>query len=164
MLTSCKLSQQKGLKHYFYGGTEKTNRLLVSKLCERFPRLNVVGDFAPPLRSVGEKEDEAILEQINRVNPDILWVGLGSPKQDYWMYENRAKLDVPVMVGVGAAFDFIAGTKKQAPKWMRRSGLEWLFRLWCEPQRLWKRYLLGNTRFVYLLIKSAIIAIFRKKT
>ncbi len=159
MLKFCELSQQKGYKHYFYGGTKETNRLLAARLQERFPGLNIVGNFAPPFRAVGEKEEEAVLEQINESNPDILWVGLGSPKQDYWMYHHRDQLNVPVIIGVGAAFDFISGVKKQAPPWMRGCGLEWFFRLCCEPGRLWRRYLFGNALFVFLILKD----FFRKK-
>ena len=154
MTKFCELSQQKSYKHYFYGGTPETNRLLVSKLSERFPRLNIVGDFAPPMRNVGEEEDASVLEQINKADPDVMWVGLGSPKQDYWMFKHRDKLNVPVMVGVGAAFDFLAGVKKQAPRWMQNLGLEWFFRFCCEPRRLWRRYIIGNTKFIYWIIKD----------
>lgn len=152
MLKFCDISQQKGYKHFFLGGTEESNRLLVSNLLEKFPRLNIVGSFAPPFRETGVMEEWPVLERMNGANPDVLWVGLGSPKQDYWMHDHRDKLNVPVMVGVGAAFDFLAGTKKQAPLWMRKAGLEWLFRLCSEPKRLWKRYLIGNTKFVYWII------------
>ena len=150
----CDLSQQRGYRHYFLGGTQDKNNLLIEKLKTRFPKLEIAGSYAPPLRSIGEIEEGQVLEEINAANPDVLWVGLGSPKQDYWMRNHRGKLDVPIMIGVGAAFDFIAGTKRQAPIWMRRSGLEWLFRLCCEPKRLWKRYLFGNTQFIYFLIKD----------
>lgn len=154
MQALCGLSQQCGYRHYFLGGTREKNNLLVEKLKIRFPELEIAGFYAPPLRSIGEIEEGPVLDQINVANPDVLWVGLGSPKQDYWMRNHRGKLDVPVMIGVGAAFDFIAGTKPQAPVWMRKSGLEWLFRLCCEPRRLWKRYLFGNTQFIYFLIKD----------
>ncbi len=154
MQALCDLSQQRGYRHYFLGGTPEKNSLLVKKLKAQFPKLDIAGSYAPPLRSVGEIEERPVLDQINAANPDVLWVGLGSPKQDYWMRNHRAKLDVPILIGVGAAFDFIAGTKRQAPLWIRRCGLEWLFRLCCEPRRLWKRYLLGNTQFIYFLIKD----------
>lgn len=154
LLALSELSQQKGYRHYFYGGTPETNERLVGKLKSRFPRLAIAGHYAPPFRAAGEREDDRVLEGINAARPDVLWVGLGSPKQDYWMCHHRAKLDVPVMIGVGAAFDFIAGTKRQAPLWMRRAGLEWFFRLCCEPRRLWKRYLIGNVTFIYLVAKS----------
>ena len=93
-----------------------------------------------------------ILDRIAAAQPDLLIVGLGAPKQEYWMRDHRGKLNVPVMIGVGAAFDFLAGTKRQAPRWMQKSGLEWLFRLGCEPGRLWKRYIIGNSRFLMLLM------------
>jgi N-acetylglucosaminyldiphosphoundecaprenol N-acetyl-beta-D-mannosaminyltransferase len=107
------------------------------------------------LLKIGEKESKEVIDKINQSSPDVVWVGLGSPKQDYWMSIHRALLDAPVIVGVGAAFD--AGVKKQAPKWMQHSGLEWLFRLGCEPTRLWKRYLIGNVYFLYLLIKNRFV-------
>jgi len=150
----CALSQDRGYRHYFYGGTPETNQLLLSKLRELFPRIDIVGSFAPPLRDIGEREELSVLTQINHARPDILWVGLGSPKQDYWMCHHREKLDVPVMVGVGAAFDFIAGVKKQAPRWMQRCGLEWFFRLCTEPRRLWRRYLVGNAKFIYWIVRD----------
>ena len=111
----CKISQEKEYKHYFYGGTPEACRLLEVKLKEKFPRLSIVGKLSPPFRELSENEDQGIVEEINRRNPDILWVGLGSPKQDFWMYEHRDKLNVPVIVGVGAAFDFLTGKVKQAP-------------------------------------------------
>ncbi len=150
------VGQQKGLKHYFYGSTEQTLVLLENKLRKRFNKMHIVGTFAPAFNLIGAKEDSLRLKEINQAAPDILWVGLGSPKQDYWMAQHRDLLDVPVMIGVGAAFDFLAGIKPQAPKWMQHCGLEWLFRLCCEPQRLWKRYLIGNVYFIYLLGKQFI--------
>lgn len=160
LLTFCQLSQAKGYRHYFYGGNSQINQRLLENLRNRFHGIKIAGDFAPPFREAGKLEGEDILQRINDAAPDVLWVGLGSPKQDYWMYRHRDKLQVPVMVGVGAAFDFIAGTKPHAPVWMRNSGLEWLFRLCCEPRRLWKRYLVGNTKFVYYLVRD----MFKKMT
>lgn len=154
MLALCEQGQKKGYKHYLYGGTENTCSLLRKVLKKKFPDIEIKGHQAPPFRPSRAQEDEGVIDEINRLNPDILWVGLGSPKQDYWMHQHREKLNVPIMIGVGAAFDFIAGTKRQAPLWMRHCGLEWLFRLCCEPRRLWKRYLFGNTRFIYFLIKD----------
>jgi N-acetylglucosaminyldiphosphoundecaprenol N-acetyl-beta-D-mannosaminyltransferase len=156
MLAFCQLSQTGGCRHYFYGGNPETNNRLMERLQNRFPGIKIAGNFSPPLRGIGELEQEDVIERINHANPDILWVGLGSPKQDYWMSNHRDKLNVPVMVGVGAAFDFIAGTKPQAPRWMQRSGLEWLFRLCCEPKRLWKRYLIGNSQFIWYLLKDTL--------
>lgn len=156
MLHLCSFSQDKGYRHYFYGSSAKTIELLQQRLKKQFPGLNIVGSFSPPLRDARAMEEGEILAQINAANPDILWVALGSPKQDYWMHLHRSRLNVPVMIGIGAAFDFLAGTKPQAPVWMRRCGLEWFFRLLSEPRRLWKRYLLGNTEFIYLLAKNTL--------
>jgi len=150
-----KLSEDKGYRNYFYGGTQESIELFVSKMKEMYPKLNIVGSVAPPIRKINEIESDETLSKINEAKPDILWVGLGSPKQDFWMKQNRGKLSVPVMIGVGAAFDFISGMKPQAPSWMQKSGLEWLFRLSCEPSRLWKRYLIGNTKFLYLVLKDS---------
>ncbi len=122
----------------------------VLKAC--FPQLQIVGQFAPGFLKIGQSEQVNVIEEINKTGADILWVGLGSPKQDYWMSIHRSKINIPVMIGAGAAFDFLAGSKPQAPIWLQRSGFEWLFRLCCEPQRLWKRYLIGNTRFLYLIL------------
>ena len=152
----CRLSAKKGYKIYLYGATEPTCRRLELKLLEQFPHLNIVGRFSPPFRPLSDEENDQVLSKINQADPDILWIGLGSPKQDYWMSDYRARLKVPVMVGVGAAFDFLSGAKRQAPAWMQRSGLEWFFRLCCEPRRLWKRYLLGNTKFIYFLLRERI--------
>ena len=152
MLAVCEAGQKKGYRHYLYGGTESACSLLKNVLKRNFPDIIICGSFSPPFKITYIQERKEILDEINRLNPDVLWVGLGSPKQDYWMRHHRDRLDVPVMIGVGAAFDFLAGTKKQAPRWMRKAGLEWFFRLCSEPQRLWKRYLVGNTRFIFLLI------------
>jgi N-acetylglucosaminyldiphosphoundecaprenol N-acetyl-beta-D-mannosaminyltransferase len=106
---------------------------------------------SPPFRPATPEEDAAMIETINRAAPDVLWVGLGAPKQEMWMHQHRGKLRVPVMIGVGAAFDFLSSRKRQAPEWMRERGLEWLFRLVQEPQRLWRRYLVGGAEFVFLV-------------
>jgi len=164
LLKFCEMSQNKNFKHYFYGGSKNTSKLLLSSLKQIFPKLNVVGTFAPSQMKIDEYEKKDVLKEINDVNPDILWVGLGSPKQDYWMSNHRSYLNVPVMIGVGAAFDFIAGTKPQAPHWMRNVGLEWFFRLCCEPKRLWKRYVIGNPIFIYLLFKNWLRYKFHKKS
>lgn len=162
MLTVCAESQEKGYKHYFFGGAEQTMPLLLKNLKQKFPKLNVAGYFIPPFRKINQIEEQNVIDQINSTNPDILWIGLGSPKQDFWMHNHRSKLNVPIIVGVGAAFDFLAGTKRQAPRWMRRCGLEWLFRLGSEPKRLWKRYIIGNTVFVALILGDWFKHIFRR--
>ncbi len=152
----CDRGQGRAYRHYFYGGSEETLRRLETRLRNRYPQIKIAGHQAPPFRKLTSDELEGDLERINASNADILWVGLGSPKQDFWIAQNRAKLNTPVLVGVGAAFDFLAGTKPQAPRWMQRTGTEWLFRLCHEPRRLWKRYLFGNSRFVFFLIKDVI--------
>lgn len=148
MLLTCRRTAQKGYAHYFYGGMPGVPEKLAVQLQRKFPRLNVVGTYSPPFRKLTSGEDEAIVEKINAAAPDILWVGLSSPKQDLWMAEHLGKIQAPVMIGVGAAFNFHSGSVKQAPYWMQRSGLEWLFRLSQEPKRLWKRYLLDNPLFL----------------
>ena len=147
----CKRGQDKGYRHYFYGGSEETLRRLETRFQTRYPRIQFAGLHAPPFRELTPDELQADLDRINESHADILWVGLGSPKQDFWIAQNRDKLNTPVLIAVGAAFDFHAGTKAQAPRWMQRIGLEWLFRFCHEPSRLWKRYLIGNPRFVFLL-------------
>ena len=154
LLAFCRYGCLRGYRHFFYGGSEETNKKLIVQLKDVCPTIYIAGTFAPGFLKVGEKEKDQVIDQINQAKPDILWVGLGSPKQDHWMSLHRPLLNVPVIAGVGAAFDFVAGVKQQAPRWMQRSGLEWLFRLCCEPQRLWKRYLLGNPYFLYLLMKN----------
>ncbi len=156
MAALCRASEETGYRHYFYGGSPGTNRLLLENLKQRFPRLKIAGGLAPRFLRVKEMEDTSVLDEINNSGADILWVGLGSPKQDYWMAMHRENIRIPVLIGAGAAFDFLAGTKPQAPRWMQRSGLEWLFRLLCEPRRLWRRYLIGNLRFVVLMFRDMV--------
>jgi N-acetylglucosaminyldiphosphoundecaprenol N-acetyl-beta-D-mannosaminyltransferase len=148
--------QGKGRRHFWFGGSPKTLELLEKKFRERYPAMTLAGKYSPPMKPYAEKESDDIVRMINEARPDILWVGLGSPKQDFWMSLNRPLLDVPVIIGVGAAFDFLSGQKPQAPRWMQRSGLEWLFRLASEPRRLWRRYLIGNAEFLYYLGRERI--------
>ncbi|MDF1516215.1 MAG: WecB/TagA/CpsF family glycosyltransferase [Anaerolineae bacterium] len=155
MLALCEHSTQNGYAHYFYGGAEGVPEKLVQNLQQRCPGVKIAGTFSPPFRTLSEEEDQRIIDTINGSGADIVWVGLGSPKQEYWMASHRDRLTAPVLIGVGAAFDFHAGVKKQAPLWMQRSGLEWLFRLLSEPSRLWKRYLVNNPRFVWHVILQA---------
>ena len=152
LLAACERSLTTGWKHYFYGGAPGVAEKLIANLEKRFPGLPVAGFDTPPFRPLTPEEDRAAVEQINASGADIVWVGLGAPKQEYWMAEHLGKVNAPVMIGVGAAFDFHAGVKKQAPRWMQRSGLEWLFRLATEPRRLWKRYLINNPLFIILAI------------
>jgi N-acetylglucosaminyldiphosphoundecaprenol N-acetyl-beta-D-mannosaminyltransferase len=156
MTRLCATEDGRGLRHFFYGGTADVCARLVHRLKEKFPDIIVAGTFAPEYMPRAEAVSGRVKNLINAARPDILWVALGSPKQDFWMQINRPLLDAPVMIGVGAAFDFLAGVKPQAPRWMQRSGLEWLFRLCSEPKRLWKRYLIGNTLFIWWLAKDAL--------
>lgn len=134
------ISPERGYRHFCYGGAPGTPERLADRLRTRHRGLQVVGTYSPPFRDLTPEEDAAIVDEINRAAPDILWIGLSTPKQERWMAAHRALLDVPVIVGVGAAFDFLAETKRQAPAWMGNSGLEWFFRLCTEPRRLWRRY------------------------
>ncbi len=152
MLKLCDVGQAQGWRHFFYGGTKDVCDRLSARLQSKFPALNVVGKIAPPYMPKAVPAPGDVIDAINAARPDILWVGLGSPKQDHWIVLNRQALQVPVIIGIGAAFDFHSGIKPQAPLWMQRSGSEWLFRLGCEPGRLWRRYLVGNSLFVWWLL------------
>ena len=154
MLNFSALAAEKKYTSFFYGGAPGVTEMLSSKLKERFPGLGIVGTYSPPFRPLTPEEDEEVVNIINKVNPDVIWVGLGAPKQDKWMAEHVGRVNAPVMIGVGAAFDFLSGRKKQAPVWIQRSGFEWLFRLLSEPRRLWKRYLVTNTLFILSLIRN----------
>jgi N-acetylglucosaminyldiphosphoundecaprenol N-acetyl-beta-D-mannosaminyltransferase len=127
-------------RHFFYGGAPGVAEGLAARLRERF-QINVAGTLSPPFRELTDEEDRAIVDRIHQAAPHVLWVGLSTPKQERWMHEHRTRLRVPVLLGVGAAFDLNSGRLRQAPTWMREHGLEWLFRLLAEPRRLWKRYL-----------------------
>ena len=161
MQNICEISIKKGYRHYFYGSTEGTLNKLEERLSKKYPGLIVEGKFSPPFRQLTGEEDREIVERINWVNPDIVWVGLGSPKQDVWMHEHRGRLNASVLIGVGAAFDFLAGVKPQAPRWIRDNGFEWLFRLVTEPKRLWRRYLVSYPLFVYYLLIDHFSMLFR---
>ena len=135
-------------RHFFYGGGPGVAILLANTLKDKYG-INVAGSYSPPFRTLSKVEDQEVVAHINATKPDVLWIGLGAPKQEYWMYEHRPRLRVPVLIGVGAAFDFNTGRVRQAPRWMREHGLEWLFRLWQEPRRLWRRYLINGSEFLF---------------
>lgn len=156
MLALCARSVEKQYRHFFYGGAEGVPEKLAEVLQTRFPGLVVAGTYSPPFRSLTPEEDQAIVNMINETHPDIVWVGLSTPKQERWMAKYVGRLSAPALLGVGAAFDFHTGRKPQAPHWMQLSGLEWLFRLLCEPRRLWKRYLINNPRFVIAILLQAL--------
>jgi N-acetylglucosaminyldiphosphoundecaprenol N-acetyl-beta-D-mannosaminyltransferase len=153
MLKICGEGVQRGTRHFFYGGGEGVAELLASRLQARFPGMKVAGTYCPPFRKMTDAEDAELVSRLNSSSADIIWVGLSTPKQEYWMSSHLGRINAPVMIGVGAAFDFHAGLKRQAPKWMQITGLEWFYRLITEPGRLWKRYLKNNPLFViYLLL------------
>jgi N-acetylglucosaminyldiphosphoundecaprenol N-acetyl-beta-D-mannosaminyltransferase len=150
----CALSLERGHRHYFYGGSPEVVERLVSRLTKRYPGLVVAGHRSPPFRPMSEEEDAADVAAINEATPDYVWVGLGMPKQEKWMASHVGKIHATALIGVGAAFDFHAGTKPRAPRWMQRSGFEWLFRLVSEPRRLAHRYLIDNSIFVACTLRQ----------
>jgi N-acetylglucosaminyldiphosphoundecaprenol N-acetyl-beta-D-mannosaminyltransferase len=151
MTTFCEQTATKGYRHFFYGGAPGVAEDLALRFVSRFSGVAVAGTYSPPFRALSPEEDCEVVAAINRSQADIVWVGLGTPKQERWMFEHRARLNVPVLVGVGAAFDLHAGRLKQAPAWMREHGLEWSFRLMAEPRRLWRRYLIYGSEFVFYI-------------
>ena len=145
----CAHAASTGTPIYLYGGrSEQALALLTKRLRERFPGLRIAGGWSPPFRPLSAEEQAQVVERIDRSGAQVVWVGTGQPKQELWMHEMRQRLAAPLLVGVGAAFDFHAGIVSQAPGWMQRNGLEWLYRLTREPKRLWRRYLTQNPRFV----------------
>lgn len=153
MLAVLERAAERGWTSYFYGGAEGVPELLAERLSARFLGLRVVGTHSPPFRPMTAQEDAQVVTDIQAVAPDLVWVGLSTPKQERWMAAHRDLLDAPVLFGVGAAFDFHTGRVRQAPSWMQSRGLEWLFRLCVEPRRLWRRYLSNNPRFVAALLR-----------
>lgn len=152
MLELCRLSIERNYTHMFYGGKPGIAEALRDALVYRMPGLQVVGTFTPPFQALNQDEESALISQINELRPDVLWVGLSTPKQERFMANYLHKLNVKLMVGVGAAFDIHTGHVKDAPGWMKISGLQWLHRLWQEPKRLWRRYLVNNPIFVYRIV------------
>lgn len=149
MLALAERSLVKGYRHFFYGGAPEIPERLSCNLKTRFPDLNVVGCYSPPYRPLTEAEDATVTSMINEAQPNIVWIGLSTPKQEQWMMAHVNRLHGAVLIGVGAAFDFHAGVTRQAPRWIQRSGFEWLFRLAVEPKRLWRRYLKVVPLFAY---------------
>ena len=148
-----RLSEKKGYRHYFYGSRQETLDALKVKLAEEYPKMNVVGMYSPPFRPMTEEEDEEAIRNINECNPDFIWIGLGAPKQEKWMAAHDGKV-CGIMLGVGAGFDFHAGTIKRAPLWMQEFCMEWLFRIGQDPKRLFPRYLDTNFSFVFYLFRE----------
>lgn len=145
-----------GARHYFYGGAPGVAERLASRLSEATPGLIVAGTYSPPFRVLTPEEDAAEVAMINAARPDYVWVGLGAPKQDLWVASHRPQLEAPVLLAVGAAFDFHSGGLRRAPGWMQARGLEWLFRLYAEPRRLARRYVVTNSRFALLLLRETV--------
>lgn len=153
MLAACEAAVSRGWSSFFYGGRDGIPERLAERLGARYPGLRVAGTYSPPFGPVDEAADVEIVRRINESGADIVWIGLSTPKQERWMASHVGRLDAPVLIGVGAAFDIHAGTLAQAPPWMQRGGLEWLYRLYREPRRLWKRYLVNNPSFVVRIIR-----------
>ena len=141
MLKLCDWGREHGYRHYFYGGDEGVAEKLREKLCKKYPDLQVVGTYTPSFRAISRQEDQAIVEQIDSTKPDIVWVGLGAPKQEKWMAQHLGRIQATAMIGVGAAFDFHSGNAKWAPEWIRIFGLEWAYRFIREPKRMLRRNL-----------------------
>lgn len=156
MQAFCQHASKKGYTSFLYGGAQGVAENLASRLTEQYPGLRIVGTYSPPYRELTGRETAEIADMINTANPDVVWVGLGTPKQDKWIAGSREHINAPVMIGVGAAFDFLGERVLQAPRWMQRSGLEWLFRLIVEPRRLWRRYLVYNPLFIINIILQLI--------
>ena len=145
-----KTAAERGYKYFFYGDVEETLNLVSEKLLETYPGLAIVGAHSPPFRPLTAEEDRRIIDTINQAAPDVLWVGLGAPKQERWIYEHREKLHVPVVIGIGASFKFLSGRVNRAPAWVRNGGFEWLWRFLKEPGRVWRRVLIDAPQFVGL--------------
>lgn len=148
------LRTEPSLRHYFLGGRQEVPERLVEVIRRRFPGTQVVGTYSPPFRPMAASEWDEVLADVRAASPDLIWVGLGAPKQELFMNVHWRTLAPSVLLGVGAAFDFNAGSVPRAPEWMRRAGLEWCFRLAQEPHRLWRRYFYTNTMFIAYLVKD----------
>ena len=157
----CNTGQAKGLRHYFYGGKAGVPETIIKNLRSKYPDFAVVGFYSPPFRVLTEGEDSAIVDVINKSNADIVWVGLSTPKQEFWMRDHVGRIRGATLIGIGAAFDFHSGTIARAPRWMQRSGLERLHRLASEPRRLWRRYLIVAPLFLVSIVHEE-LSQFRK--
>lgn len=144
-----RVANQKHFSSYFFGDTDATLEALSRTVSEKYPGHRVAGSFSPPFRKLSEAEEDEIIDRINQARPDVLWVALGLPKQDVWIYDRLHKLKVPVAIGVGAAFAFVAGTVDRCPEWIGKAGFEWVYRFCKEPKKLWRRDLLDGPQFIY---------------
>jgi N-acetylglucosaminyldiphosphoundecaprenol N-acetyl-beta-D-mannosaminyltransferase len=145
----CKLSVERGFRNFFYGGQPGVAQLLSETLRHRFPGLQVVGTYTPPFRSLTREEENQVVAQVLQSRPHIVWVGLGTPKQERFMAQFASRFQAPLLVGVGGAFDYHTDRIKDCSAWIKRAGLQWLHRLGQDPRRLWKRYLLNNPKFIW---------------
>lgn len=152
MLQLCCYSGPKGWKHFLLGGTDEVLKRLSASLIERTPELKLCGTYSPPFRQLTTGEDDDLVERLNAEKPDIVWVGLGCPKQELWMAQHVHGMVGAVLIGVGAAFDFHSGLIPRAPPWMQAHGFEWVHRLMTEPRRLWRRYLVAAPAFAALVL------------
>lgn len=134
-------------KHYFYGSSKETLDKMINNIKSKYKNINIAGYYSPPFRELTDSEDKEVINNINSTNADFVWIGLGAPKQEKWMFNHKDKIK-GLMVGVGAGFDYFAGNIKRAPKWMQDNNLEWLYRLIQDPKRLFKRYVVTNTKFI----------------
>lgn len=139
-------------KVFFFGSTEQVLGLIKTNLANLFPNITIAGTLSPPFRDWSEDENDQMIKTINATNPDILWVGMTAPKQEKWVYSNRERITTPVIGSIGAVFDFVAGTHPRAPAWMRKFGLEWLYRLIREPKRMWRRNLISTPKFILFVL------------
>lgn len=162
ILDVCRYGMQHDIRHFFYGGADGVANALAAKLKARFPVLQVAGSYCPPFRPLTEEEDRQVVKLINESKADIVWVGLGAPKQEKWMYDHLGRIEAPLMMGVGAAFDFHSGNRKWAPVWIRKIGCEWLFRMFTGGNRVFWRYVKHHPLFVYVILKQKVLSIGRK--
>ncbi|PPS44233.1 WecB/TagA/CpsF family glycosyltransferase [Chroococcidiopsis sp. TS-821] len=161
----CKVAAEKGLRVFLLGGRPQAAEHAAKLLQQRHPDLNVVGTYCPPYGFETDQEElVAINAKIRAAAPHLLFVGLGAPKQEYWMYHNYQKIGVPISIGIGGSFELVSGLVPRAPIWMQKTGLEWFFRLLAEPRRLWKRYILGNPHFVWLVFRQWLSQSLSEKT
>jgi N-acetylglucosaminyldiphosphoundecaprenol N-acetyl-beta-D-mannosaminyltransferase len=152
------------LRHFLYGGAPGVAERVGEVLRAAYPGLRLAGSYSPPMGLAPTEVDAEGSTAIDEAKPDVVWVGIGHPKQELWMHTHAGRLNAGALAGVGAAFDFLAGTKREAPAWMKRAGLQWLHRLASEPRRLWRRYLVGNSKFLWLLAKERLRSRGARKT
>ena len=164
LLEICDTGRTNGLKHYFYGGRAGVGERLSAHLEKKFPGIQIVGHESPPFRPLTELEEEEACERINASGADVLWVGLGAPKQELWIQRNKYRLKVPLAMAVGAAFEYFSGDQKWAPAWMRRYGLEWLYRMTTGGPRLFKRYAKYVPLCCYVMVKEAIVQRLKRRS